>query len=719
VDGVLFDDVRVRSNAGFVHVRGDLVPPLAWRGDGWAQLIELPDGPVRLRVRAARDADALALRWPLGGRDGGGKARLVVQGSEGKGRIDRIRRVGGGAARLKDFGVPPGLLEREVTVEIADAACTVLDGAKVIARSRLPAGRSGPVEVLQRHGERPTVIEYLAGQPLCPVAPVRRRSPVFDRVDVTVNNNGEKYPEVRWGGFVGWIEDTGAWDVSAEAVRFRAPIWGDIDAELDMGPPDKAGEEGRTGLFFLLDRGEESTLGASFVRDSDGVAVVGAHGNVLSRWSDDGGSPPPGGGIRLSRREGSVEATVGSETVFRAAVDKRAALRVEARGPGVTPGKLTIRAKSVDESHFDAAPVEWIRWRGHSDVTDKWQCDPRWTFLGLWADAPDTEHEAAGLFSRVSYWGDQHLRFSFAFKDMLGGRIENQKRRYVRRDLNFAFCCEGEDLASGYCVLIGGFDNRGTQLLRKGELVAEAASPPFPKFTGGVGDIHWIWYGLEMSRRENSIDVTMNGKSVIEWTDPEPLDGGHAAVWVLGGGIILGRTRFSARRRGPELAGFDADPRFAAFPEGWRPLDGDHPVAIRETYARAVRVTNRAGGGHFGAEFTATRGDGSRSPGALVFRASELTRVRANVFRHGAAGPAVLPAGNGETLPADGEWHLLPLEGGEGELASVRFGLWDAEGYLAAGIGGNPAGAWYEVKLFRTADAARRFCNSAASEDAF
>ena len=142
-----------------------------------------------------------------------------------------------------------------MTVEIADAGCTVLDGARVIARVGLPAGRSGPVEILQRHGERATVVDYLAGQTLAPVAPVRRRSPVFDKVDVTVNNKGEKYPEIRWGGFVGWIEDRGAWDVSGEAVRFRAPIWGEVEAELDIGPPEKTGEEGRTGLFFLLDRG--------------------------------------------------------------------------------------------------------------------------------------------------------------------------------------------------------------------------------------------------------------------------------------------------------------------------------------------------------------------------------------------------------------------------------------------------------------------------------
>ena len=76
-----------------------------------------------------------------------------------------------------------------------------------------------------------------------------------------------------------------------------------------------------------------------------------------------------------------------------------------------------------------------------------------------------------------------------------------------------------------------------------------------------------------------------------------------------------------------------------------------------------------------------------------------------------------------KTRPADGEWHVFALDtssgSAKGELDRMRFGMWEPEGYLAAGIGGNHSGAWYEVKLFPTPGAATRFCRWGASEDPF
>jgi hypothetical protein len=438
--------------------------------------------------------------------------------------------------------------------------------------------------------------------------------------------------------------------------------------------------------------------------------------------------------LELRRSGDFVEARADGKLVHRSPLRSDAPVRVEARG-GVRPEDVTIRASSVGESLFESAPVEWVRWRGRWDVTSKWQCDPRWTFLGLWSDRVEVKSEAAGIFTRASYAGDQDLQLYFAFKDVLGGAGD---RRYIRRDVNFAFACAGEDLASGYCLLLGGFDNRGTQLLRCGKLVHENKSFRLPDFAGSSGDIHWKWYRMRILKRGGTIRATLNGKEVLSWRDPQPLDGGHVGVWTIGNGIILGRTRFSAARRGSDIAGFrELTPRSPAA-AGWLALDADRPVRIAAAGVRsmrraarklgsagrdlemsplrAVRVTNVVGGGHF----AVARAGSSDEPKAraFAFRARAGVQVRAYAVKatslrrcrwatRGIYPRRIKVAGKG-ALPADGAWHVFPLNGALRDDEMLVFGSWDPKGYAAAGLGANAAGASYEIGLFASAEEAAR-----------
>jgi hypothetical protein len=382
--------------------------------------------------------------------------------------------------------------------------------------------------------------------------------------------------------------------------------------------------------------------------------------------------------------------------------DASVPVRVEALGPSVVPAQVSIRCASVDESLFVSSPVGWSRWRGHVEMTCKWQCDPRWSFLGLWADSPDTRRDAAGIFSRGSYLGDQYLHFNFAFKDMLGGKP--RRRRYVRRDLNFAFACEDEDLASGYCLLLGGFGNRGTQLLRRGVLVAESDAFRFPSFDGrSVTDLHWRWFNLEIGLRGGRVKAALDGTLLLDWTDPDPLPGGHVAAWVLGGGMILGRTRFSSAARGEELTAFEESTPDAFGPARWR-ARGEH-VTISQVRPGIVRVAPRRPGGRLAAECVLA---GDAPPAALAFRATNGARV-AGRLSGGGAPEVTLGAAPGACLPADGRWHVFGLARA---FDAAAFGSPPPHDYAAAGIGANGADDWYEVAFFASRAGARAFATA-------
>jgi hypothetical protein len=519
---------------------------------------------------------------------------------------------------------------------------------------------------------------------------VTLKSHAFEKVDVRMNRNGRLHSSIRWKGFTAWIEDRGAWSVSDAKASFRAPLWGDFDVTYE---PSKETLEAGGDLALTLSHpeGKPLRLVAAPLEGGWLVTTPAMREIRIPAAVNESGKTR----LALTRSADMVTSFVGDRLVERTQLAAQTPVRIAAAGQGAKPSHITIRAESVSESLFTTAPVEWVRWRGHVDMTCKWQCDPRWSFLGLWADQKDTKKESAGIFSRDSYFGDQHLHINWAFKDMLGGRVN--RRRYIRRDLNFAFSCADEDLQSGYCLMLGGFDNSGTQLLRKGKLVHTSKDFAFPKFDGRhVTDLHWRWFNLEVSRRGGTITALLDGNKILKWTDPEPLPGGHVAAWVLGGGMILGRTRFSAASHGSTLAAFDEGVPDGLPPTGWHALELDHAVEFTVTSRGATRVTNTGGGGHFAAEYTCR----NNAPGAVAFRASESTAVRLQAwFAHQ---DSAHPIAEGTTLPADGTWHAVDLTREGDRPTRLVFGNDNPQDYAAAGIGTNVKGDWYEVMFFPT-----------------
>jgi len=729
--GVLFDDIRVASHKAFFHRSGSSPAPWSVQSSETARLYRLPTGPAWLRLGFRKDASPALLSW----RDAhGGTVSIEIDPATGRGEASRT--ADPSRAAHSDGPSPAsgddatGSLARfeiegtgDYSLEIGDNDCTILRGPSAVASFPLGSPREGAVTI-----GSPEALTEVAGGELAPRYGLRHEAGAFGKVDVRMGKNGI-FPDYRWAGFVGWMKDEGSWRRGPDGLlACKTLLWGPCEASVKMPLPGSDGET--VELRLAPDAPDSGAAGVGLRRSPAGLAILDAQGKERGVFT-----PPelpecaqdPRLGLALRRSGDRVEASVAGKRVFETRLAAGAAVRVEARAKGLKPKAINIHSDTVDESLFESAPVEWTRWRGHWDVTSKWQCDPRWTFLGIWSDGLEKKTDAAGAFTRASYEGDQDLRIYFAFRDVLNNKYRDN-RRYVRRDMNFAFATDGEDPASGYCVMFGGFDNRGTQLLRRGKLVKEVKTFTFPEFKGGVRDLHWQWYCLRILRRGGDIAVTLNGDEIISWTDPDPLEGGHVGAWTLGGGMILGRTRFSAERRGAEMPGFATSPP-APPVNGWWAVEADHaarlarldhapaPVGDGGLATGVVRVTNPAAGGHMGVAHSV--GDKENAPVALAFRAEPWVRVRAYAvsesaaksgmpLRHRTRPKIVLPA-DGKPLPADGRWHVLPMPGPFPKGKVLVIGNWESDGYAAAGIGANGAGDSYEVGVFPTVGEARSF----------
>ena len=104
-------------------------------------------------------------------------------------------------------------------------------------------------------------------------------------------------------------------------------------------------------------------------------------------------------------------------------------------------------------------------------------------------------------------------------------------------DLNATICADGQNLDSGYSFVLGGWKNKKTAIVRKGQVVAEAAKPLL------TGNLHRKWWHFRLEKRGGRLRYYVDNSLVLEYTDPAPLDGDRVALWTYRHGMMLARFR--------------------------------------------------------------------------------------------------------------------------------------------------------------------------------
>jgi hypothetical protein len=204
---------------------------------------------------------------------------------------------------------------------------------------------------------------------------------------------------------------------------------------------------------------------------------------------------------------------------------------------------------------FKRAAVDWIPSNGLWDVSQRWQCDPRWSFFSgiSWnmVHAMSEEEQAkskaktmckqqgatlAVAWSKYLCDGDMTVEFAVAVK------MARERGSYVSyaQDLNVTICADGEDLNSGYTFVLGGWRGKKSAIVRGTKVVAQIDHQPFGE------DIHRKWFLIRVEKRGGRLRYFVDEKLLLEYEDKEPLNGKHIAIWTRDNGIMVARFTLCA-----------------------------------------------------------------------------------------------------------------------------------------------------------------------------
>jgi len=109
---------------------------------------------------------------------------------------------------------------------------------------------------------------------------------------------------------------------------------------------------------------------------------------------------------------------------------------------------LKVFSPNIYTYNFQRAPDEWREAGGVWKVTNRWQCDPRWSFFS------GQSGNVAAIWNKRRFEGDLTLEFSAGIKmdAQRGSQYE------YASDINATICADGRDLSSGYSFLFGGYE---------------------------------------------------------------------------------------------------------------------------------------------------------------------------------------------------------------------------------------------------------------------
>ncbi|MFT5127735.1 MAG: hypothetical protein ACI8W8_001342 [Rhodothermales bacterium] len=245
-----------------------------------------------------------------------------------------------------------------------------------------------------------------------------------------------------------------------------------------------------------------------------------------------------------------------------------------------------VEAAGIWHELFEQAPTDWYWHGGNFGMNTRWACQPGWNFM------VGKSRGLVAMHSKSSYEGDQMLDFYLS----LAASLSAEQQYYIRRDLNIAFCTDGQNLDSGYTLIYGAENNRKTMLMRKGEVIAVTTSPRF-RFPPGRDhqQVHWNMWHFECRKIGQRVRVRLNGQTIFDVEDPDPLPGGHLGVWSMGNAFAVSRLTAAAEQRTPSSKVASVSNSESVV--GWQAL---LPDSVGLTKADGgVDVRNSSGGGFF------------------------------------------------------------------------------------------------------------------------
>ena len=224
-----------------------------------------------------------------------------------------------------------------------------------------------------------------------------------------------------------------------------------------------------------------------------------------------------------------------------------------ARSAKVDARTVAISSPNVRKDLFRKAHTDWRVVKGIWEISNRWQCDPRWSFF-----SGRSSWQLAAIWNKHAYDGNVTMDF-YAGPKMDKDRGNNYQ---YFADVNCTLAGDGADLTSGYSFMFGGWNNTKTVLVKGNKILAEGKWPAKARqaymkedqpaiIPTAVVNVHHEWFHVKAQKSGNRLRYWIDDELLIDYTDnDQPSTGNRAALWTWNNGIMVARVALSADRIG-------------------------------------------------------------------------------------------------------------------------------------------------------------------------
>ncbi|OGV66628.1 MAG: hypothetical protein A3K19_03885 [Lentisphaerae bacterium RIFOXYB12_FULL_65_16] len=210
---------------------------------------------------------------------------------------------------------------------------------------------------------------------------------------------------------------------------------------------------------------------------------------------------------------------------------------------------------------FEKAAADWVK-AGSWEVTNRFACDPRWSHMN------GRSRGVAVLWNKLEFPGNFTLEYYAGMGMRQGDLREGAERTPYPRvgDINVALCADGQDLFSGYNLVLGAWDEywseKWSQFWRLDTVLDQTDRELIPRtryhranvrpieveWDPGGRAVHGAWYFVKIRKTGSRFDVSFDNVPVFSVTDPSPLAGRRLALWTQHNSIVVARAKIGYER---------------------------------------------------------------------------------------------------------------------------------------------------------------------------
>jgi hypothetical protein len=333
-----------------------------------------------------------------------------------------------------------------------------------------------------------------------------------------------------------------------------------------------------TALAIQADRDHGTGTALMLTRSGDnGVVTLKRNGQTLATAKTTLGDKVS---LMLERHASLLTGWIDDQPAVRAAADATDGGQMCFETIGYKPriSGLTLWSRHLKDYTFDTAPVDWWVGSGTWDLTNRWSCTPDWSWFG-----GVSEEGTAVIWNKRPVAGDTLLDF-YAGPKMLSkdkdaaappppGLAPVRPKKLGKErfgDFNCVLCGDGRNVMSGYSFVLcpenPPEEPRPVAMPRAGAGRGRTPAPaPAAARRGGAyiyrsgvlvarGDYvmfrigHNRWADITAEKRGDRVTLSVDGQVVVQYIDPNPLNGGYAGIWTQHNGIMVPRATISSQR---------------------------------------------------------------------------------------------------------------------------------------------------------------------------